>query len=109
MADLKKVIQGLRCCDTRGCNSACPECPYNESDYCTRNLNRDINKLLKENEPAKPVKKRFIRSNFTPNFYEVIDGKYVDIWCCGKCKSPLGIGAVFCEQCGKEVDWHGVG
>lgn len=99
----EKVIKGLEVCSPTGC--AKEKCPYYEgpeSEFwgnpdgyeCEFNLRQDAIKLLKAQEPVKPV-------------FDAGDGKTIGQFLCGKCHAKIGFGHPhFCWYCGKVVKWE---
>lgn len=94
MADREKVMQWLETC-ANGCEDGCP---YEYKNLvsrveCKADLMSDALKLLKAQEPVKPV-------NHLPYG-----------WLCGCCLQPLeGIYDYrpnYCPNCGREVGWDG--
>ena len=92
MTDREKAIKGLECCgETMNCN----ECPYDsEMGGCFRNLKADALKLLKEQEPVKPILAYI--------------GKYTAIngYRCPVCNTDLYHLQKYCNECGRAVKWE---
>lgn len=97
MADIEKVKQGLRCCDTTNCNG----CPFkNEKDetyplFCRHVLNRDATSVIEELQAE--------IARLQPK-----NGKWIEI------ESQTGVGAfgfnevtvnaLRCSECRKKID-----
>lgn len=99
MTDREKIIKALECCDDScgGENLRCEDCPYKDVDAGTcetiHALHADVRKLLKEQEPVKPVKKQIFSSIFG--------------WVCGACGRPfLSDYYKYCPWCGRAVKWN---
>ena len=98
VADVEKVVKGLKCCK-RG---FCFACSYNdgktESKDCKHALVDDALELLKAHEPVEPYGQ-----------YSVHTGtKYI---VCGACEKPLcmmkdSYRPKYCPECGRMVKWH---
>ena len=69
---------------------------YTHYSYCEKCL-RDGLKMLKEQEPVKPIKSKL---SFTHGFNW-------DIWDCGCCGNQLRSFAKYCDQCGRAVKFDG--
>lgn len=102
MTDREKTIKWLECCGNYdeklqhvGCSSACPY--WENADMCDPvQPFSDALKLLKEQEPVKPIKSKL---SFTHGFNW-------DIWDCGCCGNQLRSFAKYCDQCGQAVKWE---
>ena len=93
MADMEKVIKGLKCCCGTGmCFHGCPY--YDASKKiteCTSRLALEALDLLKEQEPVLAIQRRIM---------------HMLVWCCGSCGAPIEDGDEFCSMCGRKVKWN---
>ena len=86
MRDRETVIKALEHCSRRlGCNT----CPYDHGCGRQSLLLEDAAKLLKEQEPVKPIRQE--------GFSSVK---------CGKCNSTIPLYCIYCPFCGRKVDWN---
>ena len=107
MADIEKVIKGLKCCST--CNNCAKYCPYDD-DYddcaeCTSKLTKDAFELLKEQQ-KKICEYDELRKPKEPT--AVMKIKKSDDMFGGYC--PCCEGTVFsvygnCPACGQALLW----
>lgn len=85
MADRKKVIMGLACCQT--INAYCDECPYNHISYhqCTKVLIKEALELQKEQPEIVRCSECCRRASYDCPIYEGGDGMHdePDDWFCG--------------------------
>lgn len=95
----EETIKGVKGCVGMYYGIRCGECPYGPySSDCVESLHRDVERMLKAQEPVEPV----------------VD---IDIWKCGKCghtlehQELLGDNVLFheqynyCPNCGQAVKW----
>ena len=100
MADLGKVIKGLKCCTAtiKSCGPCPADCPYYEkclvgiSDIFFDVMN-DALELLKAQESEHVS----IKDS---------DGGETHWYVCGACKAPINPGDKYCHECGKAVKWN---
>ena len=89
MADIEKVMEGLRRCS---CNvpDACSDCPYDSLPprICVAHLTKDALELLKKQEPVK-----------------VADGRPRCRFECGNCGTEFAFIYNYCPSCGRKVKW----
>ena len=91
MTDLEKVQKGLDLC-LSGESSVCNDCPYDaECKEATgigpSPLRRDALKLLKEQEPVKPI-------------------RLENWWECPSCGGNIVANMKYCPGCGRSVKWN---
>jgi len=100
MAELEKVIEGLKHCTHENilyAEDGCNNCPYftDVEDDCVTQIQFDALQLLKEQEPVKPIDETYWNHTY---------GR------CGHCRAPLpaleGLKSKFCWMCGKAVKWN---
>ena len=101
MADLKKVIKGLECCQHLS-KSYCDECPYNYEGLCYTNdcisdLTSDALDQLKEQ-----------KAKLVLNIADSIAGMEVgDCPGCGRhLVNKISDPSKFCKYCGQAVKWE---
>ena len=97
MSDLEKVLKGLECCaedvnELGDCLSN--DCPYKHKQACCSAMARDALELLKEQEAVVPVLV-YKGANKQHNNYK-----------CPKCHTDLYYGQMYCEWCGRKVQWE---
>ena len=84
---LDKVLKAWECCDPF--NRRCFECPYEDNcfhDGFDRVAIADMVKLLKEQQPKKPV-------------YDC------PLIRCPRCKNSINVIQKYCDECGQAIDW----
>ncbi len=98
MAELDKVINGLKCCTHAKAPIPCGDCSYfgnieyNDAWSCRIAVMRDALELLKKDE----VKPEIEKAN-----YDIDSWHYV----CGACKTPIDRIDLHCRGCGKTLKW----
>lgn len=101
MTDREKVVKGLEICIKNINQVDCPnDCPYYsdctkyEKRYIFQPLLRDALKLIKEQEPVKPVREFSENIDNCAWWYE-----------CGWCHDAVDYHDIFCRHCGRELKW----
>lgn len=103
MADMEKLLDGLRCRATNFPEKDCAHCHYGIQmgrrwgcDF--RRMTEDALALLKAQEAVKPTR------------YQA--GRWFKTWCCGACGGTLLFRngtdkPKYCTDCGQAVKWDG--
>ena len=99
MADMEKVVKGLRCLSRteEPMANPCAKCDYKDRmnfAFCVVDVAKDALELLKEKEPIKPKRKSRKGTNGLTYDHR-----------CGNCNSMLYGKQKYCGYCGKEVKW----
>ena len=105
MADMEKVIRGLKCITLSDQNGTCDGCayfrPFTDDPGCgwcdSKLIMRDALALLKEQEPVEPERMRDCTT-----FLDYTAWNYV----CGVCHGEIDYRDKFCRHCGRAVKWE---
>ena len=92
MAEIEKVIRGLKCLTNM---SDCTTCPYSynkQREFCLCDIGKDATELLKE-QTVKPFLIREGRS------------KYYNDYHCPRCDEEIFYEQNYCSECGSRIDW----
>ena len=109
MADIEKVKQGLRCCDTTNCN----DCPFkNEKDetyplFCKHVLNHDALSVIEQMEQEAKVGKWIpIETPTGVEAFGVKEMTVMDVRCsvCGSEEDVSFTGYKYCPRCGAKME-----
>lgn len=110
MADLDKVIKGLKYCTECDCDIECPyfNMPLGDAPSCEVLLERDALTLLKNQEPIAPtIEVADLKALGVDD--KDITSENIDKWTfrwCGNCNNLLLRTDKFCNKCGKQVKWE---